>query len=84
MHAVRGSTCVAVDGCHLVSLDMETIRPIKQSLTTIDYLRVTIRGQPVESGWVPARIEARFDFNVLGRHLRRISTYTYSRFRRVK
>lgn len=82
-HAVRGSTCVTVDGCHVVFLELETIRPIQQSLTTIDYLRVTVRGQAVEGGWVPASIEARFDFKVLGRHVRRISSYHYSRFSRA-
>ena len=84
MHAIRGSTCVTVDGCHLVSLELETIRPIKQSLTRIDYLRVEIEGRPVPDGWVPAKIVAHFDFNVLGRKVRRVSSYSYSRFRRAR
>ena len=83
IHAVRGSTCVSVEGCHVVFLELETIRPIKQSLTTIDYLRVTVRGRALDDGWVPASIEARFDLNVLGRHFRRVSSFRYSRFRRA-
>ncbi len=66
----------------MVRLELETVRPVRQGLATIDRMRVTIQGQPFEDGWVPRRIEAEFDFAFLGRHRRRITTYTYSNFRR--
>lgn len=81
-HALRGSSCVTVEGCHVVRLELETVRPIQQGLATIERMRVTILGQPVEDGWVPRRVEAEFDFSFLGRHRRRITTYSYSNFRR--
>lgn len=82
MQAVRGSACISIDGCHVVLLDLETVRPIKQGLTRVEHLRLTIEGRPLgEEDWAPRKVEAQFDFAVMGKRVRRLSSYGYSNFR---
>lgn len=80
MQSLRGSACIAIEGCHVLLLDFETVRPIKQGLSRIESMRVTIKTQPVEGGWVLDQVRAEFDFAVARKHFRRTSTYTYSDF----
>ena len=57
-----------------------TVRPIKQGVSKIDSMRLTLTMQPVEGGWVADEVQAKFVFAALGKRIRRTSTYNYSNF----
>ncbi len=79
---LRGSACIAIEGCHIVLLDLETVRPIKQGVSKIDSMHLTLEMQPVAGGWVVDEVVAEFVFAALGKRIRRTSTYSYSNFDR--
>ena len=67
----------------MVLLQLETVRPLKQGAAGIDTMNVRLEGQPVPGGWAFSEAEAQFVFKVLGKRIRRTSTYRYTNFERV-
>jgi hypothetical protein len=80
LHAIKGSACLSVDGCHVVAFEMETVRPLKEGPIKLDFLKLSFTGQAVERGWLIESVELSSDVVLLGKRLRKYNSYRYSDF----
>jgi hypothetical protein len=81
-YAVEGSACFSVEGYHLVEFEMTTVRPVKSRGIAVNFLQMSIEGQPVGDGthWAPKRVAVRNDASIVGKKLRKSNSYQYSQF----
>jgi hypothetical protein len=82
LHAVKGSACFSVEGCHLVTFEMETVRTLKEGPIKLEFLKLSFKGQAVEHGWILESIELQSDLALFGKRIRKYNSYRYSDFRR--
>ena len=80
-YAIEGTACFSKDGYHLVVFEMETVRPVKKSPISMNFLRMTIKGHAVGDAWLPKLVELRSDVALLGKPMRKGNIYRYSDFR---
>lgn len=81
-YSVRGSGCFSKEGHHLVTFEMESVRPLEKWPAGMNSLQMTMKGRPVEGGWALSLSEVKSELVVFGKNLRKFNTYRYTDFRR--
>ncbi len=83
-YALQGEACFSIRGDHLVVAEMESARPVSAGVVSLQYLKVRIESEPVDTdGWLPTRFEVRSDVRLGMRRLRKSNRYRYSNFQRA-
>ena len=79
-HAIQGTACFDVKGFHVVSFEMETVRPVKNTGVKLSRLEMKIRGHAVGGAWLPASVEMVSHVSLFGKKLRKSNDYRYGDF----
>lgn len=80
-YAVKGSALLTVEGCHLVSFEMETVRELKETPLTLKYLQLKLVCQPIADAWLIDTVDVHSNVSVLGVGMHKHNTITYSHYR---